>query len=41
MGIISQLMGIIKSGEVRLPMTQMDAPSLEKLTAEMKTVGLL
>ncbi len=36
-----ELMGKIKSGEVRLPMTQMDEASLEKLTAEMKTVGLL
>ncbi len=36
-----ELMGKIKSGEVRLPMTQMDKPSLARLTAEMKTVGLL
>jgi 4-hydroxy-tetrahydrodipicolinate synthase len=36
-----EMMGKIKSGEVRLPMTQMDDVSLEKLTAEMKTVGLL
>lgn len=36
-----ELMGIIKSGEVRLPMTQMDESSIRKLTAEMKTVGLL
>jgi 4-hydroxy-tetrahydrodipicolinate synthase len=36
-----EMMGKIKSGEVRLPMTQMDDASLEKLTAEMKTVGLL
>ena len=36
-----ELTGKIKSGEVRLPMTQMDEASLAKLTAEMKTVGLL
>ena len=36
-----QLMGTIGSAEVRLPMTEMDEASLEKLTAEMKTVGLL
>ncbi len=36
-----ELMGKIKSGEVRLPMTAMDAASIETLTAEMKTVGLL
>jgi len=36
-----EMMGKIKSGEVRLPMTRMDDASLEKLTAEMKTVGLL
>jgi len=36
-----QLMGKIASSEVRLPMTEMDEPSLAKLTAEMKTVGLL
>jgi 4-hydroxy-tetrahydrodipicolinate synthase len=36
-----QLMGKISSAEVRLPMTEMDDPSIEKLTAEMKTAGLL
>jgi len=36
-----QLMGTIASAEVRLPMTEMDEASLETLTAEMKTVGLL
>jgi len=36
-----ELMGKIKSGEVRLPMTAMDEASIETLTAEMKTVGLL
>jgi len=36
-----QLMGKIKSDEVRLPMTAMDEASVAKLTAEMKTVGLL
>jgi len=36
-----ELMGKIKSCEVRLPMTGMDDSSIEKLTAEMKTVGLL
>jgi len=36
-----QLMGKIASAEVRLPMTEMDEASLETLTAEMKTVGLL
>jgi 4-hydroxy-tetrahydrodipicolinate synthase len=36
-----QLMGKIASAEVRLPMTEMDEASIEKLTAEMKTVGLL
>jgi 4-hydroxy-tetrahydrodipicolinate synthase len=36
-----QLMGKIASAEVRLPMTEMDEASLEQLTAEMKTVGLL
>jgi len=36
-----QLMGTIESAEVRLPMTEMDTPSIDKLTAEMKTVGLL
>jgi 4-hydroxy-tetrahydrodipicolinate synthase len=35
------LMGKIAAPEVRLPMTEMDAASLEKLTAEMKTVGLI
>ena len=36
-----QLMGKIASAEVRLPMTEMDEASIAKLTAEMKTVGLL
>ena len=36
-----QLMGKIASAEVRLPMTEMDEASIEKLIAEMKTVGLL
>lgn len=36
-----ELMGKIKSAEVRLPMSRMDVSSLDKLTAEMKTVGLL
>lgn len=36
-----ELMGKIASSEVRLPMTAMDEPSIAKLTAEMKTVGLL
>ena len=36
-----QLMGKIASAEVRLPMTEMDDASIAKLTAEMKTVGLL
>ena len=36
-----QLMGKIASAEVRLPMTEMDEVSIDKLTVEMKTVGLL
>jgi len=36
-----ELMGKIRSGEVRLPMTGMDETSLDKLTAEMKNLGLL
>jgi len=36
-----ELMGKIKSGEVRLPMSAMDEASIETLTAEMKKVGLL
>ncbi len=36
-----ELMGIIRSGEVRLPMTQMDDPSLAKLQQAMAEVGLL
>lgn len=36
-----ELMGKIKSGEVRLPMTGMDEGSLAQLTTEMKAVGLL
>jgi 4-hydroxy-tetrahydrodipicolinate synthase len=35
------LIGKIASPEVRLPMTEMDEPSLNKLTAEMKKVGLI
>ena len=36
-----ELMGRIRSGEVRLPMTAMDEPSLEKLKAAMTELGLL
>lgn len=36
-----QLMGKITSAEVRLPMSEMDEASIARLTAEMKTVGLL
>ena len=36
-----ELMSKIASGEVRLPMTQMDAASLERLTKAMAEVGLL
>jgi len=36
-----QLMGKITSAEVRLPMTEMDDASIDKLIAAMKTVGLL
>jgi 4-hydroxy-tetrahydrodipicolinate synthase len=36
-----QLMGKISTAEVRLPMTEMDEASIARLTAEMKTVGLL
>jgi 4-hydroxy-tetrahydrodipicolinate synthase len=36
-----ELMGKIASGEVRLPMTQMDAPSLERLQKTMTQCGLL
>lgn len=36
-----ELMGKIASGEVRLPMTQMDAPSLERLKQAMAGTGLL
>jgi 4-hydroxy-tetrahydrodipicolinate synthase len=36
-----ELMGRIRSGEVRLPMTQMDAASLERLKKDMATLGLL
>ncbi len=36
-----QLMGKISTAEVRLPMTEMDEASIVRLTAEMKTVGLL
>lgn len=35
------LIGKIASPELRLPMTEMDEPSLNKLTAEMKKVGLI
>jgi 4-hydroxy-tetrahydrodipicolinate synthase len=35
------LMGTIASPEVRLPMTEMDEVSFDKLTAEMKAVGLI
>jgi 4-hydroxy-tetrahydrodipicolinate synthase len=35
------LIGKIASPEVRLPMTEMDEPSLSKLTAEMKALGLI
>jgi len=36
-----EMMGKIQSAEVRLPMTQMDAPSLEKLKEVMRAMGLL
>jgi len=36
-----ELMGRIGSGEVRLPMTQMDAGSLERLQKDMAGLGLL
>ncbi|MDW7771327.1 MAG: 4-hydroxy-tetrahydrodipicolinate synthase [Desulfobulbaceae bacterium] len=36
-----EIMGRIKSGEVRLPMTQMDTASLEKLKETMRGVGLI
>lgn len=36
-----ELMGRIASGEVRLPMTQMDATSLERLKGDMAPLGLL
>ncbi|MEA2113771.1 MAG: 4-hydroxy-tetrahydrodipicolinate synthase [Thermodesulfobacteriota bacterium] len=36
-----QMMGKIATAEVRLPMSEMDEDSISKLTAEMKTVGLL
>jgi 4-hydroxy-tetrahydrodipicolinate synthase len=36
-----ELMGTIRSAEVRLPMTAMDDASVATLTAEMKNVGLL
>uniref|UniRef100_UPI0040565786 4-hydroxy-tetrahydrodipicolinate synthase n=1 Tax=Candidatus Electronema sp. TaxID=2698783 RepID=UPI0040565786 len=35
------LIGKITTPEVRLPMTEMDEPSLNKLAAEMKKVGLI
>jgi 4-hydroxy-tetrahydrodipicolinate synthase len=36
-----ELMGKITSGEVRLPMTQMDESSLKQLTTAMSAIGLL
>ena len=36
-----EMMGKIASGEVRLPMTQMDATSLERLKTDMVALGLL
>lgn len=36
-----EMMGRIVSGEVRLPMTQMDAASLERLKKDMGALGLL
>lgn len=36
-----ELMGKIQSAEVRLPMTQMDGPSLEKLKEAMRSLGLI
>jgi len=36
-----ELMGKITSGEVRLPMTQMDESSLQQLTTAMSAIGLL
>jgi 4-hydroxy-tetrahydrodipicolinate synthase len=36
-----EMMGRISSGEVRLPMTQMDAGSLERLKKDMVAIGLL
>ena len=36
-----EMMGRIASGEVRLPMTQMDEASLERLKKDMAAVGLL
>jgi 4-hydroxy-tetrahydrodipicolinate synthase len=36
-----ELMGKIASGEVRLPMTQMDGTSVERLKADMTACGLL
>ncbi len=36
-----ELMGRIRSGEVRLPMTAMDEPSLEKLKKAMTDLGLI
>jgi len=36
-----ELMGTIRSGELRLPMTQMDASSLETLKQAMSAAGLL
>jgi 4-hydroxy-tetrahydrodipicolinate synthase len=36
-----EMMGKIKSAEVRLPMTQMDSPSLDKLKGAMRELGLI
>jgi 4-hydroxy-tetrahydrodipicolinate synthase len=36
-----ELMGMIQSAEVRLPMTQMDAASIEKLKVAMREVNLI
>jgi 4-hydroxy-tetrahydrodipicolinate synthase len=36
-----QLMGIIESGELRLPMVELEQENTEKLKAEMKSVGVI
>jgi 4-hydroxy-tetrahydrodipicolinate synthase len=36
-----ELMGKIGSAEVRLPMTQVDPPSLERIKRDMTALGLL